>query len=76
VYDILKEKKSSKNHIQETTMLRKIIGTVLFIVAGIIFLVLLMSGSPLLPHSIGPVVLALIGAVLFSPIGQSHPNHH
>ena len=53
-------------------MLRKIIGTILFVLAGIIFLVLVLSGSPLLPHSIGPIVLALIGAVLFSPIGQNH----
>ncbi len=50
-------------------MVRKIIAASLFIVAGLIALVLVMSGSPLLPHMIGPVLLASVGGILLSPLG-------
>ena len=55
-------------------MVRKIIAFALFIIAGLIALVLLMSGSPLFPHLSGPVLLALVGGILLSPLGvrRSH----
>jgi hypothetical protein len=51
-------------------MLRKIIASVLLLSGGIIFFVLLAVGSPLWPHSLGPIVLVTSGGVLFSKLGQ------
>ncbi len=45
-------------------MIKKTIGTVLILVAAVIVVVLLTSGGPLLPHAIGPTVLAVVGATL------------
>ncbi len=42
----------------------KIIGTVLLIIGGLLGLVLLMYGGPVLPHIIGPIVLIVIGLFL------------
>jgi len=55
-------------------MVRKIIAFALLIVAGLIALVLLMSGSALFPHLSGPVLFALVGGILLSPLGarKSH----
>ncbi len=45
-------------------MLRKIVGIGLLVVGAVIFLVLLMSGGPIFPHVIGPLVLAVVGVLL------------
>lgn len=43
-------------------MVRKIIGTVLFLVAGLIAVILFTYGGPIFPHISGPIVLGAIGA--------------
>jgi len=45
-------------------MVRKIIGTTLLIIGGLLGFVLLMYGGPILPHIIGPIVLIVIGLLL------------
>ena len=47
-------------------MIRKIIGTILIIVASIIFIVLLTYGGPIVPHIIGPITLTIIGVILLT----------
>ena len=51
-------------------MARKIIGTILLIIGGLLGLVLLMYGGPVLPHIIGPVVLMVIGLFLVAVKGK------
>ncbi len=47
-------------------MIRKAIGTILVIAAGVLIVVLLTSGGPILPHIIGPITLAVIGVILLT----------
>jgi hypothetical protein len=47
-------------------MARKIIGTILLIIGGLLGFVLLMYGGPILPHIIGPAVLIVIGVILLT----------
>ncbi|GMQ93696.1 MAG: hypothetical protein BMS9Abin12_1176 [Acidimicrobiia bacterium] len=42
-------------------MTRRIIGTVLIVVAGGLAVAILSTGRPLLPHMLGPAILASIG---------------
>ncbi len=46
-------------------MIKKIIGTVLLMIGGLIAIILLTYGGPLLPHIIGPIVLTGAGVLLF-----------
>ena len=46
-------------------MLRKTIGTILLIAAGVIAVILLTGGS-LFPHIVGPIILAVIGVILLT----------
>ena len=45
-------------------MLRKIIGTVLLLVAGLVAAILFTYGGPIFPHISGPIVLGVIGTFL------------
>jgi hypothetical protein len=45
-------------------MTKKIIGTVLLLVAALIAIVLFTYGGPVLPHIIGPIFFAAVGAFL------------
>lgn len=53
-------------------MIRKFIGTILVIVAGVITIVLLTYGGPILPHIIGPITLVVIGAILLTVKRESN----
>ncbi len=55
-------------------MVRKIIGTTLLIVGGLLGFVLLMYGVPILPHIIGPIVLIMIGVFLLAAKGKSNKS--
>ena len=46
-------------------MLRKSIGTILVIAAGVLAIILLTNGL-LFPHMIGPITLAVIGVILLT----------
>jgi hypothetical protein len=45
-------------------MVRKIIGTVLLLVAGLIAAILFTYGGPVFPHITGPIVFGAIGIFL------------
>jgi hypothetical protein len=45
-------------------MIRKITGTILLIAGGLLTIVLLTYGGPVFPHIIGPMALAVAGALL------------
>jgi len=45
-------------------MVKKIIGTILLILGVFIALVLFTYGGPVLPHLVGPIVMAAIGLIL------------
>jgi len=45
-------------------MAKKIIGTVLLVLGGLVMMILLTYGGPIFPHIIGPAVVALIGGGL------------
>ena len=47
-------------------MIRKAIGVILVIVAGVITVALLTGGGPLIPHIVGPITLAVIGVFLLT----------
>ncbi|MEP7288591.1 MAG: hypothetical protein ABI947_22795 [Chloroflexota bacterium] len=47
-------------------MIRKAIGTILLIVAGVITVLLLTGGGPLVPHMVGPITLAVVGVILLT----------
>jgi hypothetical protein len=47
-------------------MTRKVIGGVLLVVGGSLIIILLAHGGPFFPHIIGPVVVAVIGIMLFA----------
>ena len=51
-------------------MARKIIGMTLLIIGGLLSLVLLMYGGPILPHIIGPIILTAIGVFLLAVKGK------
>jgi len=47
--------------------MKKVIGTILIVAAGIMTYVLLISGRLIFPHIIGPITLAVIGMfILFA----------
>lgn len=45
-------------------MIRKIIGTVMLVIGGLVIIILLTYGGPIFPHIISPTVLAVVGATL------------
>ena len=45
-------------------MVRKIIGIVLLLVAGLVAAILFTYGGPIFPHISGPIVLGTVGALL------------
>jgi hypothetical protein len=45
-------------------MIRKTIGAVLAVLGGLMAIILLTGGGPLLPHIIGPIVLVTVGVIL------------
>lgn len=45
-------------------MARKIIGTILLLVGGLIAIVLLTYGGPVFPHIVGPIAFVTVGAFL------------
>lgn len=47
-------------------MMRKIIGALLVIVAIAVAVVLLVGHGPILPHILGPIVLATVGILLLA----------
>lgn len=47
-------------------MIRKVIGTILVIVALVIATILFTSGGPIVPHIIGPITLTIIGVFLLT----------
>lgn len=53
-------------------MARKIIGTILTFVAGVLIVFLLTYGGPVFPHIIGPSILAVIGAILLVIKGKGN----
>jgi len=48
------------------TMIRKAIGAILVIAAGVVAVLLIARGGPILPHILGPVVLAIVGVLHFT----------
>ncbi|MBI4671032.1 MAG: hypothetical protein HY741_05125 [Chloroflexi bacterium] len=51
-------------------MKRKIIGTILIVVSGAIIVLLLTGGGPILPHIIGPSILAVVGVIVLTIGGK------
>jgi uncharacterized membrane protein YccC len=47
-------------------MIRRVIGTVLLVAAGIVAVFLLAYHGPILPHIVGPIILAVAGAILLT----------
>ncbi len=47
-------------------MIRKAIGTILLIAAGVLTIVLFIGGKLIFPHVIGPITLAVIGVILLT----------
>jgi hypothetical protein len=45
-------------------MIRKILGTILLVIASLVIIILLTYGGPVFPHIIGPITVAVIGAAL------------
>ena len=45
-------------------MIRKIIGTILLVIASLVIIILLTYGGPVFPHIFGPITVAVIGAAL------------
>ena len=43
---------------------RRIIGTIMLLIGGLGIIVLLTYGGPIVPHIIGPSILAVLGLVL------------
>ena len=52
-------------------MTRKVIGTVLLVIGVLGSIVLLTYGGPVLPHIVGPMVVAVIGLVVFFYTGKA-----
>jgi predicted membrane channel-forming protein YqfA (hemolysin III family) len=59
---------------KERKMVRKAIGIILMIAAGVLAIMLLTYGGPIMPHILGPITLAIAG-VLFLAIRKKadHP---
>jgi hypothetical protein len=55
-------------------MIKKILAYVLLGIAVVITTVLFTYGGPVLPHIIGPVVMAIIGAALLFVPGKRNPT--
>ncbi len=53
-------------------MNRKTIGTALVVVGGALIVVLLTGGGPILPHIVGPSILAVIGVILLTIKGKTN----
>jgi len=47
-------------------MLRKVIGTILIVLGGLGILLLISAGGPILPHVIGPAILAVVGTLVLT----------
>jgi len=47
-------------------MIRKTIGTILVIAAGVLAVILFIGGRLIFPHIIGPITLAVIGVILLT----------
>lgn len=45
-------------------MIRKIVGTIMTFVGGVLMVILLSGGGPILPHIIGPITLVVVGVIL------------
>lgn len=52
-------------------MTRKVVGTVLLVIGVLGCIVLLTYGGPVLPHIVGPMVVAVIGLVVFFYTGKA-----
>ncbi len=52
-------------------MTRKIIGTILLVASGMLGVILLNNGMLIFPHLIGPILLALIGAIMLTLKGKA-----
>jgi membrane associated rhomboid family serine protease len=59
---------------EDKTMIKKIIAYVLLGLAVVVATVLFTYGGPVLPHIIGPAVMAIIGAVLLFVPGKKKPE--
>ena len=55
-------------------MIRKIIGTILISVGGVLMVALLTGGNPIFPHMIGPGSLAVIGVILLATKGKTNKS--
>jgi hypothetical protein len=53
-------------------MIRKTIGTILIALASVLFIILLTGGRLIFPHILGPITLALIGAILLTLKEKGH----
>jgi len=47
-------------------MIRKIIGTILVILGGLGIVILVFGGGPILPHIVGPTILAIVGTFVLT----------
>ncbi len=54
-------------------MTRKIIGTAL-IVAALVLSLLIISGGTIVPHIVGPIVLAIVGVAVLTHGGRAVPS--
>ena len=52
-------------------MVKKIIGTILLLVAGLVAAILFTYGGPVFPHIVGPIVFGAIGAFLLLYKGKA-----
>jgi hypothetical protein len=62
---------TNKTTKRRSRMIRKAIGLILVIGAGILAVVLFMGGKLIFPHVTGPITLAVIGAILLTVRGKS-----
>jgi hypothetical protein len=55
-------------------MIRKIIGSALIVIGGVLIVFLLTYGGPVFPHIVGPTVAAVLGAVLVAVKGKENKS--
>jgi hypothetical protein len=55
-------------------MIKKIIGSALIVIGGVLIVFLLTYGGPVFPHIIGPTVAAVLGIVLVAVKGKENKS--